>query len=150
MTTSENGLDTHSDVELRRSRLVRMITYFPDLHSAAEALGLRSTLLARATSDSQVDLRALREVEAVVDRMEADFERVEGTAPTGRPLRITLPDGKCVTGIVRRLVPREGTPWAEIDVLGPNLFDAEHSGLYVADVLRFDPLGAPPASDTDS
>lgn len=147
MTTSESGLEGEADVEVRRSRLVRMITFFPDLRSAAEAFGLHSTVLARATSDAQVDMRALREVEAVVDRMEADFERVEGAAPTGRPLRITLPDGTCVTGIVKRLVPREGAPCAEIEVLGPNLFDAERSGVYIADRLRFDPLGAPAAND---
>lgn len=149
MTTSENGFENDTDVEARRSRIVRMLTFFPDIHHAAEAFGLRSTVLARAMSDSRVDLQALREVEAVVDRMEADFERVEGAAPTGRPLRITLPDGKCVTGIVKRLVPRDGTPCAEIDVLGPNLFDAEHSGLYVADLLRFGPLETKSASDLE-
>lgn len=149
MTTSENGFDEQADIERRRHRIVRMLNYFTHLQSAAEALGVASTVLARATSDTHLDMKALREVEAVVGRMEADFERLEGAAPVGRPLRITLPGGQCVTGVVRRFVPKEGTPWAEIDVLGPNLFDAEHSGLYVADLLRFDPLETKPAGDIE-
>ena len=97
-------------------------------------------------SDERLDTRALADVEAVLDRMDADFTQIGNDVPVGHPGRITLPDGHRVTGIVSRLMPRDGTPYADGEVLGPNLFDAARSGPYVADLLRFEVLGRADAS----